>query len=417
MSFLLKLQKRKINTGHDMLSGKNILIGITGGIAAYKSAHIVREFIKVGANVKCIQTPASKNFITPLTLATLSKNEVLSELITDEDNPRWNDHVNLGLWADLFIIAPATANTLGKMVQGLCDNLLLATYLSAKCSVYVAPAMDLDMYKHPSTQENLNKLLEFGTKIILPEFGELASGLIGQGRMAEPEGIVEFILKDLQNLAPLKHHSILITAGPTHEAIDPVRFIGNRSSGKMGVELALNLANKGAKVNLILGPSIINVTHINIVVTRVESAKEMFNAAIPLFKDCTIAISAAAVADYTPKKYSSKKIKKETEIRSIELSKTKDILAEMGVLKQNQFLVGFALETHNELEFASQKLENKNLDMIVLNSLNDQGAGFQVDTNKVTILTKSNKKIKFELKSKKEVANDLVTIIRTEIDA
>ena len=417
MSFLLKLQKRKINTGYDMLSGKNILIGITGGIAAYKSAHIVREFIKAGANVKCIQTPASKNFITPLTLATLSKNEVLSELITDEDNPRWNDHVNLGLWADLFIIAPATANTLGKMVQGLCDNLLLATYLSAKCSVYVAPAMDLDMYKHPSTQENLNKLFEFGSKIILPEFGELASGLIGQGRMAEPEGIVEFILKDLQNLAPLKHHSILITAGPTHEAIDPVRFIGNRSSGKMGVELALNLANQGAKVNLILGPSFINVTHINIVVTRVESAKDMFNAAIPLFKDCTIAISAAAVADYTPKKYSSKKIKKEAEIHSIELSKTKDILAEMGVLKQNQFLVGFALETHNELEFASQKLENKNLDMIVLNSLNDEGAGFQVDTNKVTVLTKSNKKIKFELKSKKEVANDLVTIIRREIDA
>jgi phosphopantothenoylcysteine decarboxylase/phosphopantothenate--cysteine ligase len=417
MSFLLKLQKRKINIGYDMLSGKNILIGITGGIAAYKSAHIVREFIKAGANVKCIQTPASKNFITPLTLATLSKNEVLSELITDEDNPRWNDHVNLGLWADLFIIAPATANTLGKMVQGLCDNLLLATYLSAKCSVYIAPAMDLDMYKHPSTQENLNKLFEFGTKIILPEFGELASGLIGQGRMAEPEGIIEFILKDLQNLAPLKHHSILITAGPTHEAIDPVRFIGNRSSGKMGVELALNLANKGAKVNLILGPSIINVTHNNIVVTRVESAIEMFNAAIPLFKDCTIAISAAAVADYTPKKYSSKKIKKEAEIHSIELSKTKDILAEMGALKQNQFLVGFALETHNELEFASQKIENKNLDMIVLNSLNDEGAGFQVDTNKVTVLTKSNKKIKFELKSKKEVANDLVTIIRTEIDA
>jgi phosphopantothenoylcysteine decarboxylase/phosphopantothenate--cysteine ligase len=400
-----------------MLSGKNILIGITGGIAAYKSAHIVREFIKAGANVKCIQTPASKNFITPLTLATLSKNEVLSELITDEDNPRWNDHVNLGLWADLFIIAPATANTLGKMVQGLCDNLLLATYLSAKCSVYIAPAMDLDMYKHPSTQENLNKLFEFGTKIILPEFGELASGLIGQGRMAEPEGIIEFILKDLQNLAPLKHHSILITAGPTHEAIDPVRFIGNRSSGKMGVELALNLANKGAKVNLILGPSIINVTHNNIVVTRVESAIEMFNAAIPLFKDCTIAISAAAVADYTPKTYSSKKMKKVTESTSIELSKTRDILAEMGVLKQNQFLVGFALETHNELEFASQKLENKNLDMIVLNSLNDEGAGFQVDTNKVTVLTKSNKKIKFELKSKKEVANDLVTIIRTEIDA
>lgn len=400
-----------------MLSGKNILIGITGGIAAYKSAHIVREFIKAGANVKCIQTPASKNFITPLTLATLSKNEVLSELITDEDNPRWNDHVNLGLWADLFIIAPATANTLGKMVQGLCDNLLLATYLSAKCSVYIAPAMDLDMYKHPSTQENLNKLFEFGTKIILPEFGELASGLIGQGRMAEPEGIIEFILKDLQNLAPLKHHSILITAGPTHEAIDPVRFIGNRSSGKMGVELALNLANKGAKVNLILGPSIINVTHNNIVVTRVESAIEMFNAAIPLFKESTIAISAAAVADYTPKTYSSKKIKKVKESPSIELSKTRDILAEMGALKQNQFLVGFALETHNELEFASQKIENKNLDMIVLNSLNDEGAGFQVDTNKVTVLTKSNKKIKFELKSKKEVANDLVTIIRTEIDA
>ena len=283
-----------------MLSGKNILIGVTGGIAAYKSAHLVREFIKAGANVKCIQTPASKDFITPLTLSTLSKNEVFSTFTTDKENPRWNDHVSLGLWADFFIIAPATANTLSKMSTGQCDNLLMATYLSAKCPVYIAPAMDLDMYKHPTTNTNLKKLSSFGNTIILPESGELASGLVGQGRMAEPENIFSFIEKDILSKLPLKHHKALITAGPTYEAIDPVRFIGNRSSGKMGVELALNLANKGALVQLVLGPSSIQVKHPNIIVSRVESASEMYAEAMRYFTDSSIVIASAAVADYSP---------------------------------------------------------------------------------------------------------------------
>lgn len=400
-----------------MLRGKNILIGITGGIAAYKSAHLVREFIKAGANVKCIQTPASKNFITPLTLATLSKNEVFSEFTTDEENPRWNDHVTLGLWADLFIIAPATANTLAKMSQGICDNLLMATYFSAKCPIYFAPAMDLDMYKHPSTAESLQKLQSFGNTIILPESGELASGLVGLGRMAEPENIFNFIIADLNEKLPLKHHSVLITAGPTYEAIDPVRFIGNRSSGKMGVELALNLANKGAEVNLILGPSLISVSHNNIVVSNVESAKEMYFTAMGFFKNSTIVIAAAAVADYTPKVVSTQKIKKELATPVIELIKTKDILAEMGAQKTSQFLVGFALETHNEIKNAKSKLQSKNLDLIVLNSLNDKGACFQSNTNKITILTKSNKKLSFELKSKQDVAEDIVNTILTKINA
>ena len=400
-----------------MLRGKNILIGITGGIAAYKSAHIVREFIKAGANVKCIQTPASKDFITPLTLSTLSKNEVFSEFTTDEDNPRWNDHVSLGLWADLFIIAPATANTLSKMSQGVCDNLLMATYLSAKCPVYFAPAMDLDMYKHPSTTESIHKLTSFGNIVILPESGELASGLVGMGRMAEPENILKFIEDDLSSKLPLKNDTVLITAGPTYEAIDPVRFIGNRSSGKMGVELALNFADKGAQVKLILGPSSINISHPNISVTRVESAKEMHNATMTCYGACNIAVSAAAVADYTPKNVSTQKLKKEEGAPQIELVKTVDILAEMGLKKKQQFLVGFALETNNELENAASKLSRKNLDMIVLNSLRDKGAGFQSDTNKITILTKSNKKLSFELKSKQDVAEDIVNTILTEINA
>ena len=400
-----------------MLSGKNILIGITGGIAAYKSAHIVREFIKAGANVKCIQTPASKDFITPLTLSTLSKNEVFSEFTTDEDNPRWNDHVSLGLWADIFIIAPATANTLSKMSQGLCDNLLMATYLSAKCPVYFAPAMDLDMYKHQSTTESITKLTSCGNIVILPESGELASGLVGFGRMAEPENIYKFIVDDLGSRLPLKKHSVLITAGPTYEAIDPVRFIGNRSSGKMGVALALSFADKGAKVNLVLGPSSINISHSNISVNRVESAKEMHAVAMTYFKTCSIAVSAAAVADYTPKTVSTKKLKTEEGIPSIELIKTKDILADMGSKRTTQFLVGFALETHNEIENAQLKLQRKKLNMIVLNSLKDKGAGFQGNTNKITILTKSNKKLSFELKSKQDVADDIVDTILTEINA
>jgi phosphopantothenoylcysteine decarboxylase/phosphopantothenate--cysteine ligase len=400
-----------------MFRGKNILIGVTGGIAAYKSAHIVREFIKAGANVKCIQTPASKDFITPLTLSTLSKNEVFSEFTTDEDNPRWNDHVSLGLWADLFIIAPATANTLGKMCQGVCDNLLMATYLSAKCPVYFAPAMDLDMYQHPTTKENIIKLETFGNKIIAAESGELASGLVGEGRMAEPEHIFQFVKDDLSSQLPLRNQSVLITAGPTYEAIDPVRFIGNRSSGKMGCEIALNLASKGAIVNLILGPSSQNPTHENINITRVESAEEMYSETIKYFDTCNIAICSAAVADYTPTSKSAQKIKKETGTPQIELKETKDILASLGQAKTTQFIVGFALETNNEIQNAKSKLERKNLNMIVLNSLNDKGAGFQFDTNKITILTKSNKMLSFELKSKQEVAEDIVNTILSELNA
>jgi len=400
-----------------MLSGKNILLGVCGGIAAYKTAHLVREFIKAGANVKCIQTPASKDFITPLTLATLSKNEVFSEFTSEEENPRWNDHVDLALWADLLVIAPATANTLGKMCQGICDNLLMAAYLSAKCPVYFAPAMDLDMYKHPSTSDNLEKLLSFGNIMIPAESGELASGLVGEGRMAEPENILRFIQEDISSKMPLKGKKAVVTAGPTYEAIDPVRFIGNRSSGKMGCHIALCLAKKGAKVNLILGPSSQNPSHPNINIVRVETATEMYTESMKNFDSADIAVLSAAVADYRPKDVSDLKIKKESGIPQIHLEPTKDILAEMGKLKKDQFLVGFALETHNELKNAQSKLERKNLNMIVLNSLQDKGAGFQGDTNKITILTDSNKIIRFELKSKQEVAQDIINTILSEINA
>lgn len=400
-----------------MVCGKNILIGITGGIAAYKSAYLVREFIKAGANVKCIQTPSSKEFVTPLTLSTLSKNEVFSEFTTDEENPRWNDHVELGLWADLFIIAPATANTLAKMCQGICDNLLMATYLSAKCPVYFAPAMDLDMYLHPTTQNNFNQLKEYGNTIIPAEHGELASGLVGKGRMAEPHHIFEFVINHLNAQQPLHKKEVLITAGPTYEAIDPVRFIGNRSSGKMGVEIALNMANQGAKVTLVLGPSALTVSHPNISIHRVQSAEEMFNATISRFSSCDIAVAAAAVSDYKPVISSDQKIKKSSNKLKLDLIKTKDILAEMGKSKTQQFLVGFALETENEIDNAKSKFKRKNLDMIVLNSLNDKGAGFQYNTNKVSILTKNNKFHSFELKSKREVAHDIVSSILQEINA
>ena len=399
-----------------MLSGKNILIGITGGIAAYKTAHLVREFIKEGANVKCIQTPSSKSFITPLTLSTLSKNEVYSEFTSDEDNPRWNDHVKLALWAHLFLIAPVTANTLSKMCQGVCDNLLIATYLSSKCQVYFAPAMDLDMYKHPSTLDNLKKLKEFGNIIIPPETGELASGLVGQGRMAEPKNILEFVKADLASKLPLSDKIVLITAGPTYEPIDPVRFIGNRSSGKMGCELALNFANKGANVILVLGPSNENPIHENITIKRVESAKEMYLESLSVFESSHIVIAAAAVSDYKPLNKLNQKYKKEFGIPEIVLQKTKDILADMGKAKKDQFLVGFALETNNEIENAKSKLVQKNLDLVVMNSLNDDGACFESDTNKVTIFSKDNKMHKFELKSKQDVANDIVDLILKEID-
>jgi len=399
-----------------MLSGKNILIGITGGIAAYKTAHLVREFIKEGANVKCIQTPSSKSFITPLTLSTLSKNEVYSEFTSDEDNPRWNDHVKLALWAHLFLIAPATANTLSKMCQGVCDNLLIATYLSSKCQVYFAPAMDLDMYKHPSTLDNLKKLKEFGNIIIPPEKGELASGLVGQGRMAEPKNILEFVKADLASKLPLTDKIVLITAGPTYEPIDPVRFIGNRSSGKMGCELALNFANKGANVILVLGPSNENPIHENITIKRVESAKEMYLESLSVFESSHIVIAAAAVSDYKPLNKLNHKYKKEFGTPEVVLQKTKDILADMGKAKKDQFLVGFALETNNEIENAKSKLVQKNLDLVVMNSLKDYGACFESDTNKVTIFSKDNKMHKFELKSKQEVANDIVDLILKEID-
>jgi len=400
-----------------MVSGKNILIGITGGIAAYKTAHLVREFVKAGAHVKCIQTPASKSFITPLTLSTLSNNEVFSEFTTDEENPRWNDHVSLGLWADLFVIAPATANTLAKMCQGICDNLLMATYLSAKCPVYFVPAMDLDMYKHPSTKDNFLKLSSYGNIIIPAEHGELASGLVGEGRMAEPAQIYQFVCKDLRDKLPLYNTKVLVTAGPTYESIDPVRFIGNRSSGKMGCELALNFANQGADVQLILGPSAQNPVHHNISICRVESAKEMFDACMSHFTISDIVVAAAAVSDYSPASIHSDKLKKTEGLTHIELQQTKDILAHMGTIKKHQFLVGFALETTNEVENAQSKLKRKNLDLIVLNSLNDKGAGFEFDTNKITLITKGNKMLSFELKSKQEVAEDIVNTILSEIDA
>ncbi|WP_298897024.1 bifunctional phosphopantothenoylcysteine decarboxylase/phosphopantothenate--cysteine ligase CoaBC [uncultured Psychroserpens sp.] len=401
-----------------ILSGKNILLGITAGIAAYKTASLVRLFIKAGANVKVVMTPASKDFITPLTLSTLSKNPVYSSFTNeDDDNAMWNNHVELGLWADLFIIAPATANTMSKMVNGTCDNLLLATYLSAKCPVYFAPAMDLDMYKHQSTINSFEKLNAFGNVMIPATSGELASGLVGEGRMAEPEDIVSFIENDVLDKLPLRGKKVLITAGPTYEAIDPVRFIGNHSSGTMGFEIAKAAANLGAEVTLVSGPSSQVVTHSLINVIRVKSAQEMYDEVHKYFASVDIAILSAAVADYRPKNVADQKIKKKETTFTIELEKTKDILKSLGAIKKLQFLVGFALETNNELEHAKGKLESKNLDLIVLNSLNDKGAGFGGSTNKVTFITASHEIIAHELKSKAEVAKDLMQQILKQTDA
>ena len=395
-----------------ILSGKNILLGISAGIAAYKTANLVRLFIKAGANVKVVMTPASKDFITPLTLSTLSKNSVHSTFTNEEDeNTVWNNHVELGLWADIFVIAPATANTLSKMANGVCDNLLLATYLSAKCSVYFAPAMDLDMYKHPTTLHSFNLLKSFGNIMIPATSGELASGLIGEGRMAEPEDIVTFIENDILDKLPLKGTKVLVTAGPTYEAIDPVRFIGNHSSGKMGFEIAKAAANLGAEVILISGPTHETVSHNLIHPFKVTSSQEMFNEVHNHFSDVDIAILSAAVADYKPKYVSKQKIKKSDTTFTIELEKTKDILSSLGKIKKKHYLVGFALETNDELENAKTKLKAKNLDLIVLNSLNDEGAGFGVSTNKVTFITKSEEVIENSLKSKTEVAQDLIQFI------
>ena len=401
-----------------ILSGKNILLGISAGIAAYKTASLVRVFIKAGANVQVVMTPASKDFVTPLTLSTLSKNPVHSSFYNEEDeNAVWNNHVELGLWADYFLIAPATANTLSKMANGICDNLLLATYLSAKCPVYFAPAMDLDMYKHPSTLNSFEKLESFGNIMIPATSGELASGLVGQGRMAEPEDIVSFIEKDILGKLPLRGKKVLITAGPTYEAIDPVRFIGNHSSGKMGFEIAKAAANLGAEVVLISGPTYQKVSHSLIQTVSVTSAQDMYDAAYEYFKNVDVAILSAAVADYKPKEVANQKIKKKETTLTLELEKTKDILASLGEIKQNQILVGFALETNNELENAKGKLKKKNLDIIVLNSLNDKGAGFKSETNKVTIIDKNDTITAYELKSKAEVAKDLINEIITKLDA
>ncbi|UQD56825.1 bifunctional phosphopantothenoylcysteine decarboxylase/phosphopantothenate--cysteine ligase CoaBC [Flavobacterium sp. K5-23] len=392
-----------------VLSGKKILLGVSGGIAAYKTAALVRLFIKAGAHVQVIMTPASKDFVTPLTLSTLSKNAVHSSFFNEDgENEQWNNHVELGLWADLMLVAPATANTMSKMANGTCDNLLVATYLSAKCPVYFAPAMDLDMYKHPSTILSFNALQQFGNTIIPAESGELASGLSGEGRMAEPENIVAFIEADLESKLPLKGKKILITAGPTYEAIDPVRFIGNHSSGKMGFDIAKSAANLGASVILVSGPTNFKVNHSLIQVINVVSAQDMYEACHEYFDKVDVAIAAAAVADYRPKHVATQKIKKNEDSFNIELERTKDILASLGQIKKNQFLIGFALETENEIENAKLKIQKKNLDLIVLNSLQDSGAGFGKKTNKITFIDKNFNMEPMELKLKEAVADDIL---------
>ncbi|MCD0473835.1 bifunctional phosphopantothenoylcysteine decarboxylase/phosphopantothenate--cysteine ligase CoaBC [Flavobacterium sp. EDS] len=392
-----------------VLNGKKILLGVSGGIAAYKTASLVRLFIKAGAEIQVIMTPASKDFVTPLTLSTLSKNPVHSTFFNQEDeNEKWNNHVELGLWADLMVIAPATANTMSKMVNGTCDNLLIATYLSAKCPVYFAPAMDLDMYIHPSTLSSFSLLKQFGNTIIPAESGELASGLTGEGRMAEPENIVAFLEADLESKLPLKGKKFLITAGPTYEAIDPVRFIGNHSSGKMGFDIASEAANLGASVILVAGPTNCKVTNASVKVVSVTSAQEMYDACHMYYSDVDVAIAAAAVADYRPKTVASQKIKKAPENFTIELEKTKDILFSLGEIKKKQFLIGFALETENEIDNAKLKIQKKNLDLIVLNSLQDKGAGFGGQTNKVTFIDKLFTIEPMELKSKEAVATDIL---------
>lgn len=394
-----------------MLSGKKILVGVTGSIAAYKVAVLTRLLTKAGAEVRIIMTPAAHEFITPLTLSTLSKNPVLSDFVKDKTGT-WNNHVELGLWADAFIVAPASANTIAKMANGLCDNLLLAVYLSCRCPVFFAPAMDLDMLQHPATKVNIEKLQGYGNKLIEPVYGELASGLTGNGRMAEPEDILKHITQSLANDKILQGKKALVTAGPTHEAIDPVRFVGNHSSGKMGFAIAEALAEKGAQVNLITGPTHQHTNHPGISVSQVISAEEMYEACASLFSEADITVLSAAVADYKPAEKADQKIKKKDDVLMLELTKTTDIAASLGKLKHNgQVVVGFALETEQEKENAVKKLESKNFDLIVLNSLNDKGAGFGHDTNKISIIDRKKQIKTFELKSKRKVADDIVNAI------
>ena len=397
-----------------VLSGKKVLLGISGGIAAYKSPQIVRSLISSGAEVQVIMTPAAKDFVTPLTLSTVS-NRPVYDAFTEEshDNPIWNDHVAFGKWADIFLIAPATSNTLSAMVHAKCNNLLIATYLSSTCPVYIAPAMDLDMYAHTANQQNIEQLKKIGKKVLPVGEGFLASGLQGKGRMLEPEEIVSYLTEDIKAQQPLFGKKVMITAGPTFEPIDPVRFIGNHSSGKMGFALSEEALQMGAEVILISGPTGLTASA-DIDRYNVTTAQEMYDRAIDLFKDVDIAIAAAAVADFKPHKIESQKIKKDQLMQSITLAPTKDILAEMGSRKrENQYLLGFALETQDEHENAIKKLRSKNLDAIVLNSLNDPGAGFSSDHNKITLIHKNEKSISFELKPKTEVAKDILSQILT----
>ncbi|GEO10407.1 bifunctional phosphopantothenoylcysteine decarboxylase/phosphopantothenate--cysteine ligase CoaBC [Segetibacter aerophilus] len=392
-----------------MLQGKKILLGITGSIAAYKSVLIVRLLVIAGAEVKVIITPAAKDFVSSLTLATLSRNKVLHEM-ADEDT--WSNHVMLGRWADVMLIAPVSCNTLSKMANGICDNLLLAAYLSATCPVIVAPAMDEDMWHHPATKSNIKTLEGFGNAVISVGKGELASGLYGEGRMAEPEDIVKYLYEKFFRGDILKGKKVVVTAGPTYEAIDPVRFVGNHSSGKMGIALAEAFYERGADVQLVCGPVNVEVAYNGIELKRVTSALEMYTQVEALFPTSHVAVMAAAVADYAPTTVAGEKIKKSHELLTLKLTKTKDILKSMGALKSNkQFLVGFALETENEQENALKKLSSKNADLIVLNSLKDTSAGFGKDTNKVTIFDREGQAFDFEPKSKKLVANDIVDLI------
>jgi phosphopantothenoylcysteine decarboxylase/phosphopantothenate--cysteine ligase len=394
-----------------MLKGKNILVGVTGGIAAYKTATIIRLLVKEGAEVKVIMTDCAKKFITPLTLSTLSKNPVLTEFFNPE-NGNWNSHVDLGLWADLYLIAPATANSIAKMASGIADNLLVTTYLSARCPVFIAPSMDVDMLNHPATIINIETLKAFGNSILEPSTGELASGLSGKGRMAEPEEIVKEIksfFSKKKRYNPLKGKHILVNAGPTREPLDPVRFISNYSSGKMGIALADAAAEYGAEVDLVLGPVNILPSDNSVKITRVTTAESMATACLLKFRSCDIAILSAAVADYTPVNVEKQKIKKKREGLTLNLEPTADIAAALGKMKTaSQFVAGFALETGDEIKNATRKLKLKNLDLIVLNSLRDSGSGFDTDTNRITIIDKYNNIDKFELKSKEAVARDIL---------
>jgi len=389
-----------------MFQDKKILLAVTGSIAAYKAILLVRLLVKAGAEVKVVLTPAARDFVSPLTLATLSKNAVITELANNES---WSNHVMLGRWADVMVVAPLSCNTLAKMANGLCDNMLLATWLSATCPVVVAPAMDEDMWHHPATQSNLQKLESFGNRIIPVDKGELASGLYGDGRMAEPEAIIQFLADNFFGQKDLTGKKALVTAGPTYEPIDPVRFIGNHSSGKMGLAIAEELARRGAEVHLVLGPSAVKTSLPGIYVHKVQTAGQMYDICMAEFPSADIAVMSAAVADYTPVETAPEKIKKTSGTLVIELTKTKDILKSLGQLKkEGQLLVGFALETVNERQYALDKLAAKNADLIVLNSLNDEGAGFGYDTNKVTIFEKGGNEIVYDRKPKQQVAKDIV---------